>query len=173
MDHYFFHDNTAPFLALRLIQRLVMSNPAPRYIETVAEAFKSGLYVSGETSFGSGKYGDLAATFAAIYLDRAARNVLLDKDITSGGIREPLLKLMSLMRSMEFTPVAPVIKTFSIGLGQRPYGFPSVFSFFLPEHKPFGRVGDATLVSPEAMLLVMPNIVSSLNVYSSMITHGL
>ena len=30
LDNYFYHANTAPFIAFRLIQRLVTSNPSPR-----------------------------------------------------------------------------------------------------------------------------------------------
>lgn len=36
LENYFYHDNVGPFLALRLIQRFGISNPSPRYIETVA-----------------------------------------------------------------------------------------------------------------------------------------
>ena len=116
--------------------------------------------MSGGVLFGSGKYGDLSSTFAAIYLDRASRNVLLDKDIASGAIREPILKVMSLMRSMEFISRVPVIATDDIidNIGQMAHEFESVFSFFLPEYEPYGRVGEAALVSPEATLLVMPQI---------------
>jgi hypothetical protein len=44
LDHFFHHDNTAPFLSLRFIQRFGNSNPSPRYIETVATAFHDGKY---------------------------------------------------------------------------------------------------------------------------------
>jgi uncharacterized protein (DUF1800 family) len=82
-------DNTAPFLAYQFIQRFVGSNPSPRFIATVATAFRDGEY----EGFGSGKYGDLAATFAAVLLDREARSVELDMDAASGQLREPLLKV--------------------------------------------------------------------------------
>jgi ABC-type transport system substrate-binding protein len=36
LENYFHHDNVAPFLALRLIQRFGISNPSPRYVEAVA-----------------------------------------------------------------------------------------------------------------------------------------
>ena len=44
LDHYFYHDNTAPFIAYRLIQRLTTSNPNPRYVKAVATAFRTGKY---------------------------------------------------------------------------------------------------------------------------------
>lgn len=164
LDHYFYHDNTAPFLALRLIQRLVTSNPTPRYIRNVANAFKAGSYTASGISFGSGKYGDLAATFAAIYLDSAARSVVLDEHIASGSLREPILRVLALMKSMDFVSKAPVTRMRNLltGIGQMAHEFPSVFSFFLPEFQPYGRVGDASLVSPEATLLDMPKIVGLL-----------
>ena len=36
LENYFYHDNVAPFLALRLIQRFGISNPSPRYVKSVA-----------------------------------------------------------------------------------------------------------------------------------------
>lgn len=69
LDHLFEHPNTAPFVAKRLIQRLVSSNPSPRYVKAVSDAFINGQYPPSGLTF-SGKYGDLAATFTAILLDR-------------------------------------------------------------------------------------------------------
>ncbi len=40
-DHLSFHPNTAPFISQLLIQRLVTSNPSPRYVRTVVEAFNT------------------------------------------------------------------------------------------------------------------------------------
>ena len=42
----------------------------------------------------SGKYGDMAATIAAILLEPEARSVMLDYDPTFGRLREPLLKVI-------------------------------------------------------------------------------
>ena len=66
LDHYFYHTNTAPFISLRLIQRFGISNPSPRFIKTVAESFKFGIYEAHVLGipFGSGTYGDLGATVA-------------------------------------------------------------------------------------------------------------
>ena len=36
LENYFYHENVAPFLALRIIQRFGISNPSPRYIEAVS-----------------------------------------------------------------------------------------------------------------------------------------
>ena len=66
LDHLVEHDNTAPFLAFRMIQRLVTSNPSPRYVKAAVVAFRTGAY--GGTTY-SGKYGDLSAMVAAILLE--------------------------------------------------------------------------------------------------------
>ena len=142
-----------------------MSNPSPRYIKTVSTAFKTGLFQVKEKTFGSGEYGSMEATVAAIMLDREARNVLLDADPSHGSLREPLLKFISLMRSMNYVTEQPVIRLdgLSSRVKQAAHDFPSVFSFFLAEFKPYGRVGDAELVAPEGTLLDMPKIVALIN----------
>ena len=42
LDHLFFHPNTPPFIAHRLIQRMTTSNPSPKYVKAVATAFSTG-----------------------------------------------------------------------------------------------------------------------------------
>ena len=64
LDNIFYHPNVGPFFAIRLIQRLVTSNPSPGYIERVASVFNDN---------GSGVRGDLGATVRAILLDDEAR----------------------------------------------------------------------------------------------------
>jgi hypothetical protein len=98
IDEAFKHENTAPFFSKALIQRLVSSNPSPRYVRAVALAFRTGTY----SQFGSGEYGDLEAVIAAIFLDREARSETLDADVSHGIMREPIVKLMSVLRSLEY-----------------------------------------------------------------------
>jgi len=66
-----------PGFRYRLIQRLVSSNPSPRYVAAVATAFIAGAY-GGKTY--SGEHGDLGAAVAAILLDPEARAAVLDLD---------------------------------------------------------------------------------------------
>ena len=103
LNVYANHPNVAPFISKKLIQNLVTSNPSPRYVETVANAFTSGTYSSGGVTFGSGGHGDLEATVAAIMLDQEARSSTLDDDGNHGRSREALLKNIHLMRSMELS----------------------------------------------------------------------
>ena len=143
IDQILHNENTPPFVAKLLIQHAGNSNPAPRYIEVVATAFRDGKYTwtdgSNNVEFGTGEWGDMAATVAAIYLDREATTVALDADPTYGAIREPLVKVVSMMRSLEFerTDIARnAYAVFRNGmsdyLGQMPYEQQSVFSFFSP-----------------------------------------
>ena len=52
LDNIFDHPNVGPFIATRLIQRLVTSNPTPAYVQRVAQAFNNN---------GAGVRGDLKA----------------------------------------------------------------------------------------------------------------
>jgi hypothetical protein len=69
LDHYFHHPSHPPFLATRIIQRFGISNPSPRFVKSVAEAYKSGSFLgaaSGRT-FGSSSYGDLGAMVSFVF----------------------------------------------------------------------------------------------------------
>lgn len=95
---------------------------------------------------------------AAILLDREARSVILDRDPSQGSLREALLKVIGVMRSMEFqsSSSSPVVRFHDVianRIGQMAHDFPTVFSFFLPEFRPKGRVADASLVGPEVCAL--------------------
>jgi uncharacterized protein (DUF1501 family) len=182
LDHYFYHPNTAPFLALRFAQRFGISNPSPGYITRIANAFRSGLYkfTSGVSTvtYGSGRYGDLGAMVAGVLLDREARTTLLDADPTHGSLKEPLIKILGLMRALEFTLAGNAGFTdFDIDIykriGQMAYAIPNVFSFFLPEHKPPGPVALASLAAPEAQVITGPRTIDFLNGVFSLIKFGL
>jgi hypothetical protein len=168
-----YHDNTAPFIAVRLIQRFTTSNPNPKYVKAVATAFREGKY----GDFGTGKYGDMAATIAAVLLEPEARSTVLDADPFIGGVSEPLLRVMALMRSMalqqaEGQPIARLVDMDN-KIGMMAHSFPTVFSFYLPEYVPNGRAGAASLVSPEAQIMDMPKTVGLLNGMFSLIKYGL
>jgi hypothetical protein len=80
--HAFYHRNIAPFLAIRFAQRFGVSNPSPRYVSTIAKAFRSGYFEADSSGikYGTGRYGCLTATIAAVVLDREFINILLDAD---------------------------------------------------------------------------------------------
>ncbi len=131
LDHYFYNTNTPTFLSIRLIQRFGISNPSPSYIAAVAKAFRNGRF----KSFGNSEYGNLEATVAAILLYSEARVESLFEDPTAGSFREPILKLIAFYRAMELENTEGTNDLRLHGLneiGEDPYWFPNVFSFFKP-----------------------------------------
>lgn len=140
----------APFLAHRFIQRFGFSNPSPRFVSEVGNAFRKGVYEAFDESgkrmaFGTGVYGDLSAMTAAILLDREARSVVLDHDPAHGSILEPFLKFVRVLRSLEFEadlddPYIRLGVDLQDSIGQQCHKTPSVFSFFLPEYVPSGKI---------------------------------
>uniref|UniRef100_A0A7S1G156 DUF1501 domain-containing protein n=1 Tax=Corethron hystrix TaxID=216773 RepID=A0A7S1G156_9STRA len=179
LDEYFHHRNVAPFISYRLIQRLGgMSNPSPQFVQNVAMAFQTGLYEEdGKEAIGSGNYGDMGATVAAIILDKEFVNAALDADPTAGGMKEPLLKLTSFFRAMEFTPThfMPELRLYDLAnkIGQEAHSAPSVFSYFLYDFTPMGPLADASLVAPEAQVLTAPTMINAMNGMFSFIETGI
>jgi hypothetical protein len=177
IDHFFYHSNTAPFLATRLIKQFGISNPTPRYVNAVTQAFKTGTYTAKGVNFGDDNYGNLEAMFAAIILDREARSVSLDADPSTGSLRAPLLKVLSFMRAMEYQKSDSVTAVTLEGLediiGQEVHKAPSIFSFFSPEFSPPGKISDAALTSPESQILDSAKVVGLLNGLFSLIDIGM
>lgn len=150
LDHYFYQDNVAPFICIRLIQRFGVSNPSPRYVSQCTKAFRSGRYESGSVVFGNDDYGNLESTTASIILDREATSPSLSLEPSHGSLREPILKVLNILRSMDYQTKIPdtldgppmynnyQVKLWKIHekIGQGPHEFPTVFSFFLPEYVP-------------------------------------
>jgi len=176
LDHYFYHDNVAPFLATRIIQRFGISDPSPRYVQVVATAFRDGYYTSQDVTFGDGSYGSLAALVSAVLLDPEARSAVLDADPSSGSLREPMIKLIAFLRAMHYESrpdVAEVtLEDLQNTIGQMPHSIPNVFSFFLPDYS-FGKIKAASLVAPEAQALTSPTIVGFVNGILSLVDLGL
>jgi len=109
LDNIFAHDNVGPFIARRLIQRLVMSNPSKDYIRHVAEKFNNN---------GKGVRGDFKAVVKAVLLDEAALNSYVASQdgtsisFTSKGteysrLREPVLRLTAIFRAFYKEPNYP------------------------------------------------------------------
>jgi cullin-associated NEDD8-dissociated protein 1 len=171
LEHLLYHPNTAPFVADFMIKRFVTSNPSPAYINTVAQAFKSGKY----SGIGSGKYGDMAATISAVLLDRDSLSVTVKSDFSFGKFREPLMKVMHVMRSLNLfvkdgnqANFADLNKL----LGQEPYFAPSVFNFYQSEFRTSGAVENSGLFSPEGQILTTPRILRYLNGLISLVEFG-
>ena len=160
LDHLFNHPNTPPFIARKLIQRFTVSNPSPKYIHDVAQAF---------TDNGSGVRGDLGAVIKAILLHPEARESALAFDPAHGKLREPLIRFLSYARAFEITsaqtfgffPFYQLNEVFN----ESPYDYPTVFSFYLPDYQPIGDILERDLYAPEFQIhndttaLSMPNAI--------------
>ena len=127
----------------------------------------------------SGSYGDLGAAIAAVVLDREARSVLLDHDPTHGAIREPILKLLGLMRSLEFVPSGGEanreveLNDVEDDIGQQAYTMPTVFNFYTWDYSPNGVALKSGLHAPEAGLANGPFLIGFLNGVRSLVRWGL
>jgi hypothetical protein len=173
LDHLTTHASTAPFICKKFIKLLTSSNPSPRYVLEVVTAFRTGEY-NGRVF--SGEYGDLGATMAAIFLDREARDLTLDLDPAAGKIREPLLKLMHLFRSLEFVPNRNMefeMPHLDNSIGQQAFKSPSVFNFYLPDYSPAGPLARASLYAPEAEILTTPFMIGYMNGVAELVDGGL
>ena len=173
------YESTAPHVSKRLIQVFGTSNPSPSYVGRVTQAFRGGTYSKGGISFGDGKYGNLAAVAAAITLDKEFMSVVGDEDPVAGQVREPLLKVMAYMRSMEFKRRPNVklrhglFQDMHFKIGQMVFQPPDQFSFFDPIFSPPGALGATGLVSPESEVLTMTSITGITNGFFSLNTWGL
>ena len=140
LDNIFQHPNVGPFVSIRLIQRLVTSNPSPGYVRRVATVFNDN---------GNGVRGDLGAVVKAILLDPEARSDMpMEID---GKVKEPLLRLTQLFRAYNATSNSgryPLVASYIL-FGQGPLQSPSVFNFFSPFYAPPGEIRDSGLVAPE------------------------
>ncbi len=165
LDIIFAHPNVAPFVSRQLIQRFTASNPEPAYVERVANAFESGVFVAPNgTVYGSTGRGDLEATLAAILLDESQHDDALEMtDLTDiGKVREPALSFIHWARAFDVSPPNSAIEDLLIfgtqdpvqGLGQQAFAAPSVFNFFRPGFIPDGtEAGDRDLTMPEMQLV--------------------
>ncbi len=143
LDNIFNHPNVGPFVAIRLIHRLVTSNPSPGYVERVANVFNDN---------GAGVRGDLAAVVRTILLDVEARpDMRMEID---GKVKEPLLRLTQLWRAYGARSASgryPLLASYIL-FGQGPMQSLSVFNFFSPFYAPPGEIRDSRLVAPELQI---------------------
>jgi len=176
VQHYVNHQNTAPFLCHKLIQRYGSSNPSRKHVKACARAFITGTFTSNGVTFGDGKYGSLAATIAAILLDKELTSVVLDRDPAAGAMREPLLKVVASMRNLDFilSDREDTVKIYNSQkrLAQEAYEFSSVFSFFKPDYRPSNLITSG-LVAPEAQIADMPTFVDYANGLLGISRYGL
>jgi uncharacterized protein (DUF1800 family) len=136
------HENIAPFVALRMIQHLVKSNPTPAYVRRVASAFRDN---------GRGVAGDMKAVVKAVLLDTEARAG--DNPSTAraddGKFREPFQFYVAMYRGFGCKKIPG--KSWggaAISGVQTPFDQESVFGFYAPTD----RAPGSQLLAPEQRL---------------------
>lgn len=138
------HPNVGPFMAFRLIQRLVKSNPSPAYVERIAEVFNNN---------GNGVRGDLGAVVKAILMDGEARACTPLGDEVNSRLKEPLIRYMQFTRAVDkYNPydyLWNVNWNFAYLAHQDIFNSNSVFNFYLPDHQPNGEIANQDLFAPE------------------------
>lgn len=118
LDHLVTHETTPQSFGKRFIQRMGSLSPSATYLADVAEAFKTGSY-DGISYPGS--QGNLAATVAAVILHPEA--------LRMEGWREPMLKIIHVMRSMGYEDLSsqPIVFTNLLDtIGQFPFAAATV-----------------------------------------------
>lgn len=163
------HPNIGPFVSRLLIQRFTSSNPSPDYIRRVAAAWDDN---------GSAVKGDLKAVIEAILMDPEARTPEAMGD-ASGKVREPFLRMVAMLRAFKArnarTPATfPVWPgNFAEEMGQQPLWAPSVFNFYLPDHRPAGELRERGLFAPELEIATGDRLIHTDNRMKGIIDTGL
>jgi uncharacterized protein (DUF1800 family) len=148
LDDVFNDSNLPPFVAKRLIEHLVMSNPPPDYVRRVADVFKDD---------GQGVRGDMKAVISAILFDPDARadDVYGHETEKGGKLREPLLWQISVARSLGAQDAAPgLLRPLADyfyaagGMGQMLMEPADVTGYFSPDYV----IPETTLTGPEFQL---------------------
>ncbi len=167
IDALFYHPNVAPFIAFRMIQQLVKSNPSPAYVNRVAMTFNNN---------GKGVRGDMGAVVKSILLDPEARDCDLSiQNNTVGKLIQPLERITKL--SLAFDLDTPSGRKYFYDGALRSYllqGFysaPSVFNFFLPDYAESDIVRPAGLVSPEFEILNTNTSINYINIVENWIKN--
>lgn len=144
IDHLFNHPNVGPFLARRLIQRLVKSNPTPAYIERISSVFNDN---------GLGVRGDLGSVVKAILTDEEARSCEWIDRPEQGRLREPITRYTHFVQAIGMYNDLGIYwnigQPFMEAVGQHPLHSLSVFNFYLPDFQPNGEIADQDLYGPE------------------------
>jgi uncharacterized protein (DUF1800 family) len=150
------HQNLAPFICRQLIEHLVSSNPSVDYISRVVTAFLLS-------------HGDMQSVIRAILLDPEARQGDFGGPIATGGhLREPLLYVLSLLRSLNATVTESNNLTSNASqMGQNLFNAPSVFSYFSPNYRIGSLAGPEFQLQSPSTSLIRANLVNTM-VYSSL-----
>jgi len=159
IDNLYNHPNVAPFIAFRIIQRLIKSNPSPEYIARVSAVFNDN---------GNGQRGDLSAMIKAILLDPEARDCAAQNDASNSRLKEPRLRYTQFVRMADKSNTDDYLWNenldFAENIKQDIFDSPSVFNFYLPDYSPNGGIAESGLFAPEFFIhntITSPNYVNA------------
>jgi uncharacterized protein (DUF1800 family) len=161
--------NVAPFISRQLIQRLVTSNPSPRYVARVATVFNDD---------GHGVRGNLGAVVRAILLDKEARERFVFVRDTYGKVREPVLRLTAFLRAYNAQSDSGkylIASTDDPGteLAQSPLRARSVFNFYRPGYvSPGGPAEARGMVLPEMQITNESSVAGYANFMIASVRYG-
>lgn len=163
------HPNVGPFMATRLIQQFVTSNPSPQYVERVARVFNNN---------GQGQRGDMGAVIRAVLTDAEARTAPAADNQTYGKLREPVIRMTNWMRAYGVTSASGnwLLGNTSSNqsLGQTALTSPSVFNFWRPGFTPPSntQLGSRNLRAPEFQIVDEVSIAGYVNTMQAAIQNG-
>lgn len=168
LDTIFNHPNVGPFMAQRLIQQFVTSNPSLAYVRCVATVFNNN---------GSGVRGDLAAVIRAVLTDSEARNIGVVSSASFGKLREPVIRLANWMRAFGATSQSGNwlmgSTSANTSLSQAPLTSPSVFNFWRPGYvPPSTQLGAQNLQAPEFQVVDEVAVAGYLNTMQNAVNAG-
>jgi uncharacterized protein (DUF1800 family) len=169
LDLIFRHPNTGPIFCRGLIQKLITSNPSPAYVYRCGQAFADN---------GSGVRGDLKAVLRAILLDYEARAASLATRPDEGHLREPVVRVAGLLRTLDARPrngrwkFARSLDQPGKSTSQTPLHSPTVFNFFAPDYQLPGEIAQSGLVAPELQITTETTAVGTANLQKSLLGAG-
>jgi len=169
LDTLFNHPNVGPFIAIRLIQQFVTSNPSPGYVARVASVFDND---------GLGRRGDLEAVLKAVLMDREARDKAVWNTPAFGKLREPVLRFTNWMRafgaeSQSKLYLVPETDQAAVSLAQSPLNSPSVFNFWSPGYRPpFAGFQDVGKTGPEFQVVDEVSAAGYVNFVEQIVDQG-
>ncbi len=158
LDLIFNHPNVGPFIATRLIQHLVTSNPSPAYVARIASVFADD---------GNGTRGDIQAVVQAILLDTEARG---DQQTGAdyGHLREPALFVTAFMRSVGGQSDGVYLRSQSSAMGQAVFDAGSVFNFYPPDYS----IPGYTELGPEFAIQGTATALARINFVNQVVLGG-
>jgi uncharacterized protein (DUF1800 family) len=169
LDTIFANRNVGPFIARRLIERLVTSNPSPAYVSRVALTFNDN---------GSGVRGDMKAVIRAVLMAPEARWGGVPGLTASPKVREPVIRLANWMRAFGVSSKSGRFLMFNtdnpvVYLAQTPMSSPSVFNFYRPGYiPPNSDLAAKGMAAPEMQIAHETSVIAYLNFMRNVVAWG-